>query len=257
MSTALKVEIAWLNQPGRHLTSIASLADGFTGTGAIAGVAVVAEGPPLLQGFIGDVVALLRDTFAEGVAYGIGDLLEDSIEEVDERPSAGEISLAVAAALGSEVWVYSRGSCRVFITGRDPDDGVLDDAAPGEGARHLLLKPGQSVILMTEGVGRLVRSDAAESCACGCRRPLDDSLRHLVEETGIRFRKTGGSAAAVRVCRDVRKLPSVSLRTILYPVLVLLAVLAAVTMVCHGNGDHETPVNSGAVDTSETVMPLD
>ncbi len=221
-------------------------------------MAVVAEGPPLLLAYIGDVVALLRDTFAEGVAYGVGDLLEDSIEEVDEHPSAGEISIAVAATLGDEVWVYARGSCQVFIAGRDTHDRGLDDAEPwSEGVRHLLLKPGQSVVLVTEGLGKLVRSDEADSYAGRCRRSLDDCLRQMVEDTGVRFSKTGGSAAAVRVCRAVRKLPSVSPRSIVYPVLALLIILTAATMMCDEKGNNESSVNAGAVDTSETVMPLD
>jgi hypothetical protein len=235
-----------------------SLADGFTGGEAIAGLAAVAEGPHHMQAAVRNAVAQLRDTFAEGVAYGAGDLLEDSIQELVQDPSSNEVSIAAAAVLGREVWVYSSGACHAFLTGGGRSrDCFSSEELSGSNVLRRSLEPGQALVLVTEGLGRLVLSKAADEFSSRCRMPLQTCLSEMVEETRIRFRKTGGSAAAVRYCRVARKFPPVSARRVVYALLAVLAALTIVFLLCHGGHEGSAPASLEPSDTCETVMPLD
>jgi hypothetical protein len=253
-----RIEVAWFNQPGRHQGRTGSLADGFKGGDAIAGLAVVAHGPPELQTRVRSLADTLRDTFAEGVAYGAGELLGDCIGEILEGTSGEGISFAAAAVLDREVWTYSAGTCRAFLTGSSCSGLSIDseELPPGTVIRRSL-QPGQAVVLVTEGLERLVCSAAADSHTSRCRVPLANCLRNMVEETRIRFRKTGGGIAAVRLCRVSRKIPSIAPRLPVYLLLVLLAVLAAAFVICDDDHTDGTGLQRAAADTSETVMPLD
>lgn len=250
--------MAWFNQPGRHQGRTGSLADGFKGGDAIAGLAVVAHGPPELQAIVRSIADTLRDTFAEGVAYGAGELLGDSIGELLDGTSSQGISIAAAAVLDRDVWTCSAGTCRAFLTGCSSSGLSLDsEELPTGTVIRRSLQPGQAVILVTEGLERLVCSAAADAHTSRCRIPLAKCLRNMVEETRIRFRKTGGGIAAVRLCRAPRKLPKTGSRLPVYLLLFLLAVLAVVFVICDDDHADGTGLPQAASDTSETVMPLD
>lgn len=257
MKARNRLEITWLNQPGRIGSRTGSHADGFRGTPTVAGVAVVSEGSPSSYLSVKNAVNMVRDTFAEGVAYGTGDVLKDCMDGLACSFDCPGISIAAVAVLDGDVWVFSTGSCRAFLSGRDvagSSDGELKQGA----VIHVDLQPGQSVILVTGGLGRLAGTPSAATLAGRCRKTLEECLEEMVAGTRVRFSKSGGSAAAVRCCRSGGFLPGISARVVLYSLLVILAGLTAVALLCR-NEAAVTPEVPGQdqLRSGETVLPLE
>jgi len=255
-----RIEVAWINQPGRVLSIMDSIADGFLGSSAIASAAVVSENSPPDSGCTEKAVAIVRDAFAEGVAYGVEDVLTDAVSEIEaltRDTGADSFSLAAAAAIGNEVWIYSRGTCLVFLSGVDSDGGSQKGVVElsGEEVHHLKLKPGQSIILLTHTLRKLMRSSIAVRHAARCRRPLSTCLSDMINETRIRFRKKGGSAAAVRLCPDSRKIRLPGKRFWMFLIILTLAA-AAILSLCSDYGDTSAPALIDSLHTDEVVLPL-
>lgn len=261
MQAGNRIEISWINQPGRLVSRMESIADGFHGSSVIAGVAAVAENNLPDSGFAEKAVAIARDAFAEGVAYGAEDVFRDAVEEInlialDEEPDS--FSFAVAAVLGDRVWVYSMGTCRVFLSGDDSvetgKENVVD--LSGKGICPLKLKPGQSIILLTCGLRKLMGSTAAMKYSSHCGKPLPFCLSEMIRETRIRFRKKGGSAAAVRLCDNSGRVKLSRMKYLIFLLAFVLAVAVILTL-CRGSGEKHDFVRADSIITGEIVMPLD
>ncbi|MFO8183134.1 MAG: hypothetical protein R6U39_03070 [Candidatus Aegiribacteria sp.] len=258
MKTRVRLEISWLNQPGRIGSRTGSHADGFRGTPAVAGVAVVAEGPPSAYLSVKNAVNMVRDTFAEGVAYGAGDVLKDCMDGLAVSPGESpSLSIAAAAVLDGDVRVYSAGSCGAFLCGKGLEDSLAVELEKGT-VMDVDLQPGQSVVLVTGGLRGLAGTPSAAGLARGCRNNLDKCLEEMVAGTRVRFKGSGGSAAAVRCCRSDGILKGISARRILYALLVILAGLTAAAVLCR-NEAAVTPENRAQdpLPSGETVLPLE
>lgn len=262
MQAGKRIEISWVNQPGRLLSRMESYADGFQGSTAIASVAVVAENRLHDSGCAGNAVAVLRDAFAEGVAYGVKDVLKDAIDEISAAASGEDrdsCSLAAAAVLGDEVWVYSTGSCSAFMSGMDSGEGGFENIVDlsSQGIKYFKLKPGQSVIIVTHGLRKLIGSTAALSYSARCKKPLTFCLSEMVKETRIRFRKKGGSAAAVRLCIDSPGINLPGRKLIICFSAAVIAVVFAFLIFCYRSKDTNENIQADSLFKVETVMPLD
>jgi hypothetical protein len=261
MKVDKSIEISWINQPGRLRSRMESYADGFIGSTAIAGIAAVAENRPQSTCSAEKAVSVVRDAFAEGVAYGISDVLKDAIDEICSNLPEGTVpcSIAFAAVLGDEVWVYSTGTCHAFMTNTDSAKAGLKDVLDlsGKGIRYIRLKPGQSVILVTHGLRKLMGSSVSLDYASLCGKPLSFCLSEMVRETRIKFRKKGGSAAAVRLCSgSPRVYPS--RRSVLICILAaVLAVALTLLVFCRKSEERSIDDRADSSFTVETVMPLE
>jgi hypothetical protein len=255
-----RIEIAWFNQPGRVPSIMDSIADGFLGSSAIAAAAVVGENARPGSGYAEKAIAVFRDAFAEGVAYGVEDVFADAVSEIEAMlrdAGSDSFSLAAAAAIGNEVWVYSRGTCLVFLSGVDSDGGYQNSVTELSGMeiQHLILKPGHSIILLSYTLRKLMRSVTAVRYSARCRKPLSVCLSDMISETRIRFRKKGGSAAAVRLCSNSRRIKLPGKRFWLLLITITLAAAAVFTL-CLDTGDRSAPAGTDTLRMDEVVMPL-
>ncbi len=264
MQTGNRIEISWMNQPGRLISSMESVADGFHGSSAIAGAVSVAENSSPDSRYAQKAVAIVRDAFAEGVAYGVENVFMETIDEINAFAGEGvrnPLSLAAAAVLGDEVWVYSMGTCKVFLSGaqrggRDSEGAVnVEDRV----IKHFILKPGQSIILLTSGLRKLIGSAVAGKRAASCSRPLSFCLSEMISETRIKFRKKGGSAAAVRLCTGSRRmsLPGRKYLAYITALIIAVAVAAVLLALCRSSGGNDSLIRADSIPEDEIVMPLD
>ncbi|NOQ21411.1 MAG: hypothetical protein GQ565_02005 [Candidatus Aegiribacteria sp.] len=261
MQTGNRIEISWMTQPGRLISRMESLADGFHGSSAIAGAAAVAENGSPNSCCAEKAVAVVRDAFAEGVAYGVESVFMEAVDEINTFAPEGEcdsLSMAAAVVLGDEVWVYSRGTCQVFLSVADFGGGDSENVVDIEskGIRHLILKPGQSIILLTSGLRELMGSVAAKKHSLLSGKPLSFCLSEMISETRIRFRKKGGSAAAVRLCADSGRM-NLPGKYMAYPLAFLLvAAAAAVLALCLSSEGKDSLIRADSTSNGEVVMPL-
>ena len=251
-----------MNQPGRLISRMESIADGFHGSSAIAGAAAVAENESSDSCYAQKAVAIVRDAFAEGVAYGVENVFREAIDEINAfapEEVFDSLSLAAAVVLGNEVWVYSRGTCQVILSGADTGSRGAENVVDIEdkGIRRLVLKPGQSIILLTSGLRKLMGSAAARKYSSRCSKPLSFCLSEMISETRIRFRKKGGSAAAVRLCADAGRISLPGRKYAVYSLALLLAVAAAVLALCLGSKEADSLIRTDSTSEGEVVMPLD
>ena len=261
MKVEKRIEISWINQPGRLRSRMESYADGFSGSTAIAGIAAVAETRSHNTCIAENAVAIVRDAFAEGVAYGISDVLQDAVDEISSNLPDGNVpcSIAIAAVLGDEAWVYSTGSCHAFMMDADSGGTVLKGVVDlsGKGLRYIRLKPGQSVILVTHGLRKLMGSSVSLNYASLCGKPLYFCLSEMVRETRIKFRKKGGSAAAVRLCAGSPRVSPSWKRIVIWFSIAVLAAALTLLILCSESKDNGTDFRADSSLTVETVMPLE
>ncbi|MEN8209542.1 MAG: hypothetical protein ABFR50_09870, partial [Candidatus Fermentibacteria bacterium] len=81
-------------------------------------------------------------------------------------------------------------------------------------------------------------------------------LSGMVSETGIQFRKKGGSAAAVRLCADSGRM-NIPGRKFMLCILALLIAAAAVFSLCRSSGEADSLIRADSASDGEIVMPLD
>jgi hypothetical protein len=264
------LELAWLSQSGRVASKACTVADGFRAKLPYASVAVVAECAGDDHDCAAAAAAAIRDTFSEGVAHGTGEALRDAFDRVSEtwhRSGHTGCSAAATAAMGSEAWVAVIGSCHAFMAERGSDGSI--DIHPQEQdltreeeqaavfrMRRINLREGQSIVLATHGLRKLMGSSAAARYTSGCREALPSCLRTLVRETRIQFRKKGGAVAAVRLGFE----PSVRpLRRAAVLVLAALAVSAAILFLSglfDGRGTTGQPDSLSGPVQIPVIMPL-
>ncbi len=255
------IQAAWLDQPGRVRSCMTSHADGFRGNGAIASVVVVGDGPPFMKDAVEHAVSAVRDAFAEGVAYGAGDVLKDTLTELFGDPALRNVSLAAAVGLGDEVWICVSGDCVAFIVSPEGDEEhcATLDAHDGGKILNLSISPGEAVVLVTKGLRRLAGSGTAVKYCCDTSGTLDAKLDGMVQATRIRFRKEGCSAACLRVASASRYGSILSRRRVLSFILVMLLLVIAAAVLCSGH-NRKGSGSGGSPDvfedSSEVVMPL-
>ncbi len=251
-----------MNQPGRLISRMESIADGFHGSSAVAGATAVAENSSPDFSYAEKAVSVVRDAFAEGVVYGVEDVFMEAVDEINTFAREGgcdPLSMAAAAVLGDEVWVYSSGTCRAFLSGIDSGgrspENILDLSS--EEVRYIRLKPGQSIILLTSSLRMLMGSSSVQKYSLRCDKPLSFCLSGMISETRIRFRKKGGSAAAVRLCTDSRRMSLPGRKYLPYLLAFLIAVASVVLTLCRSSEEKVAPIRTDSVFTGEVVMPLE
>lgn len=275
----ITIELAWLNQHGRLPLKMTTVADGFRGFPAYASVAVVAECGEDDPGCALSSVAIVRDAFAEGVAYGVEGALKDAIDEVTRKNSDRHSSCSIAsvAVFGEEAWVVSTGTCHVFMTDKDVERVVhirnTSSSSADESNSNsfktdeiricqLALKDGQSVVLVTHGLKKLMGSTIAARYTSFCDDPLPLCLKAMVMETRIRFRKRGGSVAAVRYGSGLKKIPCILKKIIISVVLSGVILFFAISILCSNqkNGIEAADTileHSSTLPAEDVIMPLD
>ena len=260
-----EIEIAWLNQPGRISTKMASVSDGFQASPPYASVVVVAECKEDDPVCAMTSAAIVRDTFAEGVAYGVEDALNNAFDEVEKKNSENghdSCSIASIAVLGCEVRVVSTGTCHAFLT----NGAIQEESISGSSTiidvlpNRLVLKKGQSVILVTHGLRKLIGSAVAARHISLYKDPLAKCLEEMVTETRIRFRKKGGSIAAVRSGSGSKRITGLLKKYGIFIVLFGTLVLIALSILCNKreyiNANSGTESPDSAASSEEIVMPL-
>ncbi len=260
-----KIEIAWLNQPGRISMKMASVSDGFQASPPYASVVIVAECEKDDPVCAMTSAAIVRDTFAEGVAYGVEDALNNAFDEVAKKNSENghdSCSIASIAVLDCEVRVVSTGTCHAFITnGAFQGESISGDSLNIDVRPHrFVLKYGQSVILVTHGLRKLIGSVVASRHISVYNDPLAKCLEEMVAETRIRFRKKGGSIAAVRFGSDSKRITELLKKYGIFIVLFGALVLIALSILCNKreyiNGNSGTESPDSTASSEEIVMPL-
>lgn len=202
--------------------------DGFRGEHPYASVAIVAEGTGGDARSAEAAVATVRDVFAEGVAFRIGEALTEAFHEAGERIRAEELrgcSATAVAMLGRDAWIVHAGGCRAYLTG---PRGVrpltsehtlagemgLSRGDPGYRQRvadltlqlgqkdlrpqtlSLTLDDGEGVLLATGAVWRNVQASRLFSLL-SARGGLQRGVESVLREARVRFRRQGGAVAAV------------------------------------------------------------
>ena len=260
-----KIEIAWLNQPGRLSMKMASVSDGFQASPPYASVVVVAECEKNDPACALTSAAIVRDTFAEGVAYGIDDALNNAFNEVLKKNSENghdSCSIASIAVLGCEVRVVSTGTCHAFLTHGDIQEESMEGSSMINDilSHRFVLEYGQSVILVTHGLRKLIGSVVAARHTSFYNDPLAKCLEEMVAETRIRFRKKGGSIAAVRFGSGSKRITGLLKKYAISIMLIGTMMLIALSILCNKreynneNSGMESPDSEGS--SEEIVMPL-
>jgi hypothetical protein len=274
-----------LVQEGRSRYQRAAAAEGIEPRHPFAGVVAVAESLPGDERSASLAVSTVRDIFGEGVAYGIGEALADAVEEASERIRDAGLqgcSIAAAAYLDDRVWVAHRGNCRIFRVLRGEAEQVgrehtlavqmgLEPGTPGFRERsrdltahlgerraapdthELVLRPGESVLLLTAGAWLELDSADLATGACG-----EAALSRLSSRAKLRFRRQGGALASVCYRRAIRwhmgRRRIMGALPFLVPAVVLAGLVYLATQLVTCNGSRPEPAPA---DTTEVVMPLE
>jgi hypothetical protein len=126
-----------------------------------------------------------------------------------------------------------------------------------QGIKYFRLKPGQSIIIVTHGLRKLMGSTAALSYSARCKKPLSFCLSEMVRETRIRFRKKGGSAAAVRLCTGYTRIKLPGRKSVICFFTTVIAVVSVFLLLCYGSEDKNVDIQQDSLFTVETVIPLE
>jgi hypothetical protein len=227
---ARTVDIQWRDQPGRSRFQRHSVAEGYRGRLPYASVAIVAQSIGQDSESADYAVSVIRDTFAEGVAFAPGEALVDAMDEAGSwirSHGHGGCTVAAAAVMDCRVWFCWIGNCRVYhisgdssrlltsdhsvavIEGLSPGDPAFRQKArettaclgsegvrPGEG--RIELSEGDSLLLLTPGVWLYIdESRIVEKTGRGS--PISSDLSGLLHETRTGHRRQGGAAAGFRL----------------------------------------------------------
>jgi hypothetical protein len=291
----MPVHIAWTSARGRSRHDWLCATDGFRGEHPFASVIVVAEGTSGDRRSAEIAVSIIRDVFAEGVAYRVGEALVEAFHEAGERIRAEELrgcSATAAAVLGRDCWVVHAGGCRACVSGPAGARVItvehtlagemgLKPSDPGYRQRvgdltlqlgqkdlrpqvaHLALGDGESLVIMSSAVWRHV-APARTACVSSREGPAP-GLEQLLRDSKARFRRNGGAAAAIGA-GQVQGALSVRtrrrLRTAVRAALAVLVLAASALALSRAGCGHDDPGtdSSGTVVTADTtglVLPLE
>lgn len=221
----------WHVQAGRSRVQRSAVAGGFRTEYPYAGVVVVAENiSPEDDNSASIVVGTVRDIFAEGVAFGVEDALDESFEEASDLLGKGELGGCSAAALafsGSHVWYALAGNCRIYRIDSDgvrcivqdrshasdknmqPDhpeyskkvrnmDWWLGAPTPGKPVTgHTRLRGDTTYLVMTSGSWIQFEHLRPVLHRKGVRRSLPGWITSLARDLKLAYRRQGGALAAV------------------------------------------------------------
>lgn len=287
---------AWSMLRGRSRHDSLCACDGFRGEHPYASVAVVAEGTGGDARSAETAVATVRDVFAEGVAFRIGEALAEAFHEAGEKIRAEELrgcSATAVAVLGRDAWIVHAGGCRAFLTG---PGGVrtltsehtlagemgLSPGDPGYRQRvgdltlqlgqkdlrpqtlSLSLADGEGVLLATGAVWRHIQTSRLFSLL-SAQGGLQQGVESVLRESRVRFRRQGGAAAAIFPETQQGFLGGTNMPSLRILVPLALAAVVAGGILLAGprcerrGGGRAEPVPSPAPDSAGaafTVMPL-
>lgn len=290
MTQAQRVlETAWLAVSGRVRSESLSAGDGFRGEYPFASVITIAEGTAGDARSAGIAVSVIRDVFAEGVAFRVGEALVEAFHEAGERIRSEELrgcSVTSAAFIGREVWIAHAGASRAFLAEAATASALTDEhtlasemkLSPRDAGYRLRsrdltrflgqqdlkpqtlrleLTPSQRIVLLTPGIWHHAAPARIAACAAGRTDP-GQAVEAIVRDSRVRFRRSGGAAAvagepAGRIARRKRRWFAV-------PAVVLVCAAAFLGIrgaSCHG-GRGGTPADAGTSDSAAApwVMPI-
>lgn len=284
------LDSAWFAVKGRSRGESLSEADGFRGEYPFASVVTVAEGSAGDARSAEIAVSTIRDVFAEGVAFRVGEALVEAFHEAGERIRVEELrgcSVTAAAFLGREIWIAHAGASRAFLTEAATASALTDEHTLASEMKlgpkdagfklrsrdltrflgqqdlkpqtlHLELMPSQRIAIMTPEVWQHVSPSRIAACAAGRVDPCEVA-EAIVRDSRARFRRSGGATAVIgekagRMVRGRR-------RWFLVPLSLLVCAgifFGARGVSCGGGNGGPTPADA-STDTTETpwVMPLD
>ncbi len=231
-------------------------------------------------------VNTVRDVFAEGVAYGIEEALQDAFREasdtIRQNGHAGCSASAVAFS-GTHAWYVSTGTCRVLkydegtVSVLAADASVAESSGMGKdhpeyqrnsrdltgwlgGNRdsfctgHTRIRPGSIVLAATPSVWMHLRESGSQGKS-SCKN-LEGWLAAVIRETRTAYRRQGGALAGASCLSGGRTtFPVLPLAALL--VMVILGVLLATGVFERKPGTGESPSLFATPDsTPELVMPL-
>jgi serine/threonine protein phosphatase PrpC len=250
---------SWSCTFGRNRHDSLTSVDGFRGEHPFASVIVLAEGTGGDSRSAGLATSTIRDVFAEGVAYRVGEALLEAFHEAGEKIISEDLrgcSATAAAFLGDEVWIVHAGSTRALLVGPgearpltaehtlaremglSPKDGSYrlrsrdltlhlgqKDLKPQ--SVHASLDEGCSVVLLSSGVWHNISEGRARALTSGVEPAA--AAEALLRESKARFRRSGGGVCVVNsnagACRrtGARKLIPPVAGLLLAAAMVLLA----------------------------------
>lgn len=278
---------SWSCTIGRSRRDSLTSVDGFRGEHPFASVIVLAEGTGGDTRSAGLATSTIRDVFAEGVAYRVGEALLEAFHEAGEKIISEDLrgcSATAAAFLGDEVWIVHAGSTRALLVcpgesrpltaehtlaremGLSPKDGSYrlrsrdltlhlgqKDLKPQSVHEHL--DEGCSIVLMSSGVWHNISEGRTRALTSGIEPAA--AADALLRESKARFRRSGGGVCVVNsnagACRR-----TVAGRLVLPGAGLLLAAAVALLadrLSCRGAPEApvEAPPDSGG---SAWVLPL-
>jgi len=221
------VGVAWLSTRGTSRHDSLSAADGFCGEHPFAAVATVAEGTGGERRPAEVAVSIIRDIFAEGVAYRVGEALVEAFSEAGEKIRSDELrgcSATSVAILGRDAWVVHAGGCRAFLVGPAGVHPLTEEhtlagemglapSDPGyrQRSRDLTLQLGQKDLKPQSVAVRLGEGESIVICSGSIWRHLDPArmtaamkarsgadfgAEAILRESKARFRRQGGAVAS-------------------------------------------------------------
>lgn len=292
MTQAQRVlESAWLAVTGRVRSESLSACDGFRGEYPFASVITVAEGTAGDARSAGIAVSVIRDVFAEGVAFRVGEALVEAFHEAGERIRSEELrgcSVTSAAFIGREVWIAHAGASRAFLAEAATASALTDehtlasemklgprDAGYRLRSRDLTrflgqqdlkpqtlrleLTPSQRMVLLTPGIWHHLAPARIAACAAGRNDPCQ-AAEAVVRDSRVRFRRSGGAAAVAG--EPAGRIAGRKRRWFAVPAIILLCAAAFFVIrgaSCRGGQGGGTPDEPGAPDSAAApwVMPIE
>lgn len=223
--------MVWQLQNGRSRIQRGLAADGFRGDFPYAGVTVVAENKdPEENSSASIAVETVRDVFAEGVAFGVEDVLRDAFQEAAEIIREQKLSGCSAAAIavcGTHIWYAMAGNCRIYRIDSDGVNCFVQDqsaaneinmspdhtdyykkiremkwwlGSPEQGkpiCGHARIKQDTTYMILTAGGWTQFENSANTIHRKGTRKTLDGWLGSVTREMKLAYRRQGGALGAV------------------------------------------------------------
>ncbi len=223
--------VAWQLQNGRSRVQRDMAADGFNGDYPYAGVTVVAENrSPEDDSSALITVETVRDIFAEGVAFGVEDVLRDSLLEAAEIIRDKKLSGCSAAAIafsGTHLWYALAGNCRIYKIDSDGVSCIVHDQSAANEMNmspdhldyhkrirelswwigssrsdnpicgHARIKQDTTYIILTAGGWTQFEKNAPAVHRKGIKRTSGGWLSFLVRDMKLAYRRQGGALGAV------------------------------------------------------------
>ncbi len=284
----MNLDSAWLSARGRSRSDSLSEADGFRGEYPFASVVTVAEGTSGDLRSAEIAVSVIRDVFAEGVAFRVGEALVEAFHEAGERIRSEELrgcSVTSVAILGREVWIAHAGASRAFLAEASTASALTDEHTLASEMKlgpkdagyklrsrdltrflgqqdmkpqviHMELTPLQRVVILTPGIWHNAPTSRIATCVTGRTEPCQ-AAEALVRETRVRFRRSGGAAAVIGEKAGRASARRFRLLPYLVPaVLVLGLALVFGSRAACGRPGPDDPAPAAADSGSVWVMPL-